>query len=281
VPRAVTHGPAFVAALRTRQSTATVIDGDGLDEVSAPVLIRCLGPYEFVVNGTRLDLSGLRPQARLLLRLLSVHTVDGMREERLIGAIWPDTPAHLSRHRLHVAMSSVRRLLRRQTGPLPIDVVRHEDTYVLRLPEGSQVDLLLFEEAVRRWRTGGGMVARDESVEFGLRALRLYRGDLLGADVGADLSVVERDHLRTEAATIATMLSMHALDRGDIGAVVPLCRRGLQIDELNEQLWHLMAQAQRRIGNQAAARRAQRTYEDLFADGAGDPVISDRTTPFR
>lgn len=271
VPRAADHGRAFVAALRARTPTpATVIDADPLvdpDALAPPVLIRCLGPYEFLVNGAPLDLSALRPQARLLLRLLSLHTKTGVRDEKLITGIWPDTPAHMARHRLHVAMSTVRRVLRAKTAPVPVDVVRHEDAYVLRLPEGSQVDLLLFEAAVRRWRANGGMTARDEAVEFGLQALRLYRGDLLGAD-DTDGSVVERDRLRTEAATVAAMLATHALDRGDIGAGIRLARRGLQIDELNEQLWQLMAQAQRRTGNEAAARRALRAYADLFGENA-------------
>lgn len=288
VPRAVTHGAQFMAALRATKRTGQARADDrhafaGADAVSVPVLIRCLGPYEFLVNGDRLELSGLRPQARLLLRLLSLSTVDGVRDGKLIGAIWPDTPADLARHRLHVALSSVRRLLRRQAAPLPVDVIRHEDAYLLDLPEGSQVDLLLFDEAVRQWRARGGMAASDESVEFGLRALRLYRGDLLGSDgcATADLAVVERDRLCTEAATVATMLAGWALDRGDVGMVVQLCRRGLQIDELNDQLWQLMAEAQRRTGNQAAARRALRTYEDLFADGAPEQATSDRTIPFR
>jgi DNA-binding SARP family transcriptional activator len=272
VPRAADHGRAFVAALRARTPTnTTVADADPLadaDGVIPPVLIRCLGPYEFLVDGARLDLSALRPQARLLLRLLSLHTTTGVRDEKLITAIWPDTPPHMARHRLHVAMSAVRRVLREATAPTPIDVVRNEDAYLLRLPEGSEVDLLLFEAAVRQWRANGGMTARDESIEFGLRALRLYRGDLLGADESADGSIVERDRLRTEAAAVAAMLATHALNRGDIDKGIRLARRGLQIDELNEQLWQLMAQAQRRSGNEAAARRALRAYADLCGEAA-------------
>jgi DNA-binding SARP family transcriptional activator len=231
--------------------------------------VRCLGGFEIAVRGVPLDLGGLRAQARRVLRVLAMQYGQPTHEERLVAALWPDAPLRQAKHRLQVAISSLRALLR--TGLSEFDgdfgIVRHGNAYLLRLPQGSTVDLAELEAAMRRWRAGRHARDAHRLRELGHEVLDLYRGELLSDEGPAEWVLARRESLRGEAAGVAAALAQLELDHGHAAAAMEICEHAVTIDELDGRLWTLLAQARGRLGSAAAARRAEQAYRELLAEG--------------
>jgi DNA-binding SARP family transcriptional activator len=257
----VAGAPRFLAALRG--DTPAPVHAPRAAARSAPVAIRCLGHYEFAVAGRPVDLSALRQQPRHVLRILSVHGGRPVHEESIVELLWPGVPLRQAKHRLQVAVSSLRTALRAHLPrSVPDLVARRDRAYLLRLPAGGEVDLVTFEDVVRRFRLPG---PREEQAALGYRALDLYRGDLLSDEGPAEWIVWERERLRAQAAGVAASLAELELARGATQAAADVCTRGLAADELNDRLWTLLSDAHRRTGNLTAARRTESAYRTLLA----------------
>ncbi|MGQ0840070.1 AAA family ATPase [Actinokineospora sp.] len=268
--RASRHGTELVAALRVPSATnrPRLALAQPVPEPEPPVAVRCLGRYELAVAGTPVDLDPLRAQARRVLRVLSMHYGQPLHEERLVAALWPDAPLKQAKHRLQVAISSLRALLRTHlAGMGEFGVMRHGSAYLLLLPPGSTVDVADFAAAVRQWRDSRHTQDRPTVRALGHRVLDLYRGELLSEEGPAEWVLARRESMRGEAAGVAAALARIELDRGDVAAAIEVCDRALTIDELDNRLWALLAEARRRSGNTAAALRTQQAYRDLLAEG--------------
>ncbi|WP_328609365.1 AAA family ATPase [Amycolatopsis sp. NBC_00345] len=271
IDRVAAQGKRLVAAIRTpvpRRALVAVGEpaAEPPAELAVPAVVRCLGRYTLTVAGTEVGLGGLRAQARQVLRMLSVQYGHPLHEERLMTAMWPDCPANRTKHRLQVAVSSLRALLRAHL-PAEYGILRHGNSYLLRLPPGSLVDVVEFAETVRRWRTARQAGDTASAMALGYRVLDLYRGELLVEEGPAEWVLARREAVRGEAAGAAAVLAGTALNRGDAAEAIEVCERGVTIDELDNRLWSLLAAANVRAGNRAAAARAEGAYQALLADG--------------
>ncbi|MEV6909275.1 BTAD domain-containing putative transcriptional regulator [Amycolatopsis sp. NPDC051071] len=251
----------LLAILRTRVAPRVAVVAPA---PPAPVELRCLGRYTLTVAGTEIDLSGLRAQARQVFRMLTVHYGQPVHDERLMTALWPDCPVERTKHRLQVAVSSLRALLRERL-PAGSGILRHGNAYLLRLPPGSVVDVVDFADAVRQWRVARQTCGAATVTLLGHRILDLYRGELLTEEGPAEWILAKREAIRGEAAGAAAALAVAALNRGDASEAIEICERGVTIDELDNRLWTLLATAKAHTGNHAAAARAERTYRALLA----------------
>lgn len=228
-----------------------------------PAEVQCLGAFRLVVAGEPVDIGELRAQARRVLRVLSMQYGQPMHEERLVAALWPDAPLKRAKHRLQVAISSLRTLLRTHLGDTG-GVERQGSAYLLRLPAGSTVDVVEFDAAVRRWRAA--RQSREQVRDAGREVLDRYRGELLVEEGAAEWVLTRREAVRGDAVAVAAELARFELDHGNVAAAVELCERGLTIDELDHRLWTLLADARQREGNPGAARRARQVYRALVAE---------------
>jgi DNA-binding SARP family transcriptional activator len=266
--RAATHGAELLTGLRS-----PVAGGPGLTlapqpiEPDPPVQVRCFGRYELLVDGKEVDLGPLRAQARRVLRVLSMYHGQPLHEERLVAALWPDAPLKQAKHRLQVAISSLRALLRKHLPDDGFGVVRHGNAYLLRFPAGSTVDVVDFADALREWRQSRNSGDRAAVAAAGHRVLDLYRGELLSEEGPVEWVLARREAVRGEAAGVAVALARLELDRGNPAIAIEVCERALMIDELDHQLWSLLVDARRRTGSVEAARRTQQAYLDLLAEG--------------
>jgi DNA-binding SARP family transcriptional activator len=254
-----------LAALTAPPEPAQLVLAPKVVEAPAPVAVRCLGAFEFAVAGVPVDLDGLRAQARCVLRVLSMQYGQPMHEERLVATLWPDAPLKRAKHRLQVAISSLRALLRPYAGAAG-GIVRHGSAYVLALPPGSTVDVVEFDAAVRRWRAGRHVNDPARVRALGADVLDRYLGELLVEEGAAEWVLTRRESIRGEAAGVAVALATLELARGDVAAAIEVCERALAIDELDHRLWTLLAKARHRAGDPAAAVRAREAYRSLVAE---------------
>lgn len=251
-------------ARATRPQPSEILSGD---PVTVPVDIRCFGEYRILVGGSQLDLKAIKPRARQLLRMLSIHFPRPVHLEVIGAALWPESDRDVVRRNLQVAVHAVRRLL--ASGALSAGdtlLARDGESYCLDLPEGSVVDLREFEQSLAEGRQA--RVAKDycDAALAYQRALDLHSGDLLSEEGPAEWVVMERERCRAQAVEAAQSLADACRDSGDLDACVRACERGLLLDRFRDNLWRRLISAHQRAGNRAAEMRAQLTYSAILAE---------------
>src|SRR3954453_1358458 len=116
------------------------------------MLFRILGPVEVAADGRTLDLGG--PKQRALLARLPLQATRGVPRDRLIDALWDDSPPETARKALQVYVSQLRKALGRER------LQTADPGYRLRVEPG-ELDLDRFrgledegrlDEALALWR---------------------------------------------------------------------------------------------------------------------------------
>lgn len=247
---------------------------------TAPVVdIRCFARFEFRIGGTAPSLARVRPRAREVLRLLSLHAGHSVHRETLVDTLWRDLDPAAGTHNLHVCVSSLRAALepgvRREERAL---IVRDGDRYLLPLVPGSRSDVRTFDEAVAaadRHRAEGDADATIVALE---RAVATYTGEVLPEDGPAEWVVAARDRYRMRAADAAVLLAELRLTHREPDAASAAALRGIDIDPCRDSAWRLLIRASHAAGDLAAAERARRSYADVLASLG---VVSDSAAAVR
>lgn len=229
--------------------------------------VSCFDGLELTFAGRNVDLSALKPQGRTVLALLALHAGAPVHRDELIQALWPRTDPVLARRRLPVLISTVRRHLEPDAEPGTwTSLVRRGEAYVLQVPPGTYVDVLALEEAAalaRRARTD-----RDTELEMvGHRAvMEAYRGELLPEVGDAEWVIADREYYRIQVVRAAQALSSWQLDNGDALACIGTVRAGLRVDRYCSPLWDLLTDANRQLGDVAAAARVEEEYAAVLEE---------------
>jgi len=222
------------------------------------VRVRLLGGCALEVEGRRVALDSAKPRVRSLLRLLALHAGAPVHREVIQEALWPDADAVAGARSLHVALSSLRRLLDEVAAPLDGRLVAREgDAY--RLDVGpDDVDIGRFDRAMT---SGRAARARGETSAAAFAdAIDIYAGDLLPEEGPAEWVSERRDHCRAKAVEAATSLAEEALLAGDHASVVRACRFGIELDRYQDAFWRMLILARERAGEAGAASRDRREY---------------------
>lgn len=237
------------------------------DSQDVPVLVRCFGEFQVVIQGGGLDLKAIKPRSRQLFRLLAMHVPNSVHREVIGDALWPESGSEIIRRNLQVAVHSVRRLLQSVAVPsLGTLLTRSGDSYRLDLPPGSMVDLVEFERRLAEGKQARARRDDEQAAAAFERALDLHCGDLFIEDGPADWVVMERERCRSRAVEAAQSLADIHLEAGDLDSAVLVCERGLRLDRYQDSLWRKLMVAHQRAGNRAAESKARRMYASMLAD---------------
>ena len=119
-----------------------------------PVSIELFGGFALRLDGIELELSAIKPRARLVLHLLGLAGGAPVHREVLLAALWPETEPETAARLLHVAISSLRTVLEPGTPRGGAGLIRREgDAYRLGPAAGLEIDLVDLRGASR---LGGG-----------------------------------------------------------------------------------------------------------------------------
>lgn len=224
-------------------------DGEKPKEERRPA-IKLLGPL--AIEGLPRKTRGLRTDCRLFLVYLALHPNGAARDE-LIAALWPDVPDQRARQRLYQAAADARSRLgdsfiaegdayRLDRERVAIDV--HEFDQLLHAPEGQR-DRAALENA------------------FGL-----VRGlPLAGLDIPALAGEARR--LTAVVVDLCTRLAQARLADGDAAAALAAAERGIELDDLNEELWRVALEAESVLGLRDAVVNRYETLCRLLHDRLG------------
>ena len=237
-------------------------------EGPSPTFIRCFGPFSMTIQGRTIDLTALRPRIRRLLRLLAFNAGRPVHRELLIDVLWPGTDPATAGRNLHVAVSTLRRVLEADLpkGSASSLVSRDGESYRLCLPGDAVVDVVELDRRLDAARLALDRKDPLEALGKFQRVLALYDGDLLPEEGPADWIVGERDRRRLEITELARTLAEALVNAEKPTEAAWVCRRGVHVDRYHDALWRTLARACELAGDLAAAARARRDYQALLLE---------------
>jgi DNA-binding SARP family transcriptional activator len=221
--------------------------------------IRCLGGFSVHRGAEVVDLAALRPRARAVLRLLAVSVGEGLHRHVLCEELWPDDDEAAATRKLHVAVSSVRRVVEADG-----DEVVRRDGELYRL--AVRCDVGEFEQAVTTARSSAARGDGTAAETSWRRALELYAGSLLPEDAASEWVDTKRRQLQTMAVDAARQLAELLLERGDQRGAIDACWSGIAVDRYADPLWRLVLDALAADEDWAGHARASAEYDAVLAD---------------
>ena len=221
--------------------------------------LNCLGRFAAARGGVPLDVSTLRPRACAVLRMLAVGVGEGVHRQVIYAELWPDDTEPDAARKLHVAVSSIRKLIE------PVGLV-HRDGEVYRLDGDVRCDVRSFEQALASARTALAGGAADRAATALDTALGQYAGPLLPEDSSSEWVETRRRRLQALAVEAARQLAELRLADGDAPRAIEVCRAGLAIDRFADPLWRLLLRALDADGDPAGHARASTEYDAVLAE---------------
>ncbi len=229
---------------------------------------RVLGPLEVVRDGQPLALGG--GKQRTVLAVLLMHANEPVSTDRLIDALWGESPPSGALQSVRVHVSRLRKVLEdnRSRGGVPSVLVTTAAGYELRVEDG-ELDLVRFKRLLAEGQRELAGERPDRAAELLDEALGLWRGDAL-SDLAfepfAQAEVARLDELRIvalEARLEADLeLGRHAVVASELEPLIAE-------HPFRERLRCLLMLALYRSGRQAEALEAYRDARRTLVEEVG------------
>jgi DNA-binding SARP family transcriptional activator len=218
------------------------------------------GPDGTVIPG---DMVGVKP--RQILEILALSAGRPVPKEHLADLIWEGAPPRSYLGTLESYVCVLRRSLGLSRGRESA-IATARRGYVLDA-DTVEVDLLDFRRLVRSAEAhAADPAAASELLQ---RALALADGELLADETYAAWAVAEREVVRREVVTAASLAAGHALALGAPDLAERSARRALELDVLAEQAWCLLMRALWAAGRPTEALRRFFELRDHLATELG------------
>ncbi len=213
--------------------------------------VRCLGELSASWGDRGIDLGGVRPRARALLAVLALNYPLPVHCEVLVEALWPGSEPRTGARNLQTAVSSLRRVLRRDCDPLgttrndqvrpsPNPLIRRGEAYVLEATSVDVAELRLSLRSASAARKAKDVPSEMLALE---QALASTGAELLPEFGPADWVVRERERLGWDTIDSAERLAGLRLTAGRPLEALTAARTGLELDQYRESLWRLAISA--------------------------------------
>jgi len=255
--------PEYVRELVRRND---LVPGDVLAEPEHwpwPIKIRALGTFTLLKDDQPLGFS--RKEQRKPLMMLKTLVALGGKEvpqERLTDILWPDAEGDMAHQSFATTLGRLRGLLGNEQalslrgGRLTLD------------PRYCWVDVIAFESLLARvdeaassriTPPGGG-----EVLALGGRAVSLYRGSFLQGETGHPGITTTRERLRSKFLRLVILLGRTMEKEGQWAEAVACYRKGLEVDDLAEELYQRLMICHHRAGQPAEALAVYRRCEQAL-----------------
>jgi DNA-binding SARP family transcriptional activator len=227
------------------------------------VLAVCmLGVFDLTIDGRRVaDWRGQRTQS--LMQFLAAHRHRHVPRDELITSVWPDADEDGGRHRLHQAIYELRRTLHAiDSGHSPI--VCSGGGYQLDDEVPVWVDAEEFEDLGSAASRCFAARRRDEAIELGQQALRLYRGDFLCQVTSADWPTAERNRLRARFVQLSIHVGELLAERADHAGALAVIDPVLGSEPWNEDATVIKMACHAHSGARSLATAAYRSCAEAL-----------------
>jgi len=202
-----------------------------------PVKVKVLGQFRLKVNGEIVSQRiGSQKKVLELVKALVAHGGDRVAAARLADAVWPDAEGDNARNALKTTVHRLRKLL-----GIP-EAVELRDGFLSLSKEHCWVDAFVFNALSRTPRSDASRISKLK------KALVLYKGQLLDGETTAPWMIAPREQLQKRAHRIVMELGGEHEGRRKWGKAIRVYRKGLELDNLDEQVWRHLMQCYRQSG---------------------------------
>ena len=248
-------------------ATSELLPGSADAGASSPVfVVRCLGGFQVLAQGTAIERWSLE-KSRELLAFLIAHGGVSVAREAAAEALWPGIPWDGSlKHSLSNATTTLRKTLRSAASNeeiQPLQAARGR----LQLPAALfEVDLDGFDAALR----GAAGLADGEALDEYERALALYAGDFLEGEF-FDWADSYRLEYRQRFLSAARRAAALAEAIGDVERSVRFYRAVLDCEPTDEGAARGMMRSLAESGDALGARKVMKALSEALRRELDDP----------
>ena len=206
----------------------------------------------------------------LLQRGLPVH------QEVLAELFWPDADAAAGSHKLHVAVSSLRKTLEPELAPYQSSsyLICHDRHYSVHVPPGSDLDYCAFQASLDAVKAALRANDCDSAVQLFHQADQLAQGEFLEELRYEEWATEQRRNLANQFHTAGVKLAAQLLKQNQLPSSSDIATIVLARDPHSEEAVSIELQALIRSGNLPAARRAYGQFRDrLKRDLSCEPGV--------
>ena len=223
--------------------------------------IKCFGVFEVrrSATGERIELCHNR-NGQAILRYLIAQTRRRAGRDVLMEVFWPNDPPGVARHKLHVAVSSLRRSLAGADKGTGGYLIVDDADYAINPAADIRVDLDDFEEHRNLGQRSTGTVA----LEHFQAACNLYVGAFLRGTPYADWSQLKREQVTQSYLMMCGTLAAAALQDARYDDAARWAIAALGEDRCNEAAYRQLMRARA-----AAGRRGRVASVSALRAGAG------------
>lgn len=226
----------------------------------AEVRFRVLGPVGLEVHTTTVPVTSTRQRVVLAMLLMTANHV--VTVDKLIDAVWADSPPPSARGQIQICISALRRALR------GVDLIHTAPTgYLIRIAR-DQLDYLMFDDLLSQGRAAAADGRLEEAIEHLDRAVGLWRGPALADVPGRAAEIIAHRLEERRIMAVEDRIEVRLTLGGHRELVDELVSLTTE-HPLRERLWGFLMLALYRSGRQAEALSAYRAARKSLVDELG------------
>jgi DNA-binding SARP family transcriptional activator len=213
-----------------------------------PIKIYTLGQFELIKDGKPIRFSRKTQQKPLsMLKALIAFGGKEVREDQIEDALWPEADGDAAHHSFEMTLHRLRKLIGHEKA------IQYQEGRVTLDPGYCWVDVrafeYFFEEADGKMKEG----LTESSVQFTHRAIEMYRGPFLSGEIEHPWVISTRERLRRRFLKYLSLLGHYWGQSERWEKALECYERGLEVDELAEELYRRLMICYKRLGRKAEA----------------------------
>lgn len=232
---------------------------------STEISITCFGHFEVSRWGQPISLCANR-KGQAILRYLVAATEHSASSDKLQALFWPEDKMEAAQHKLHIAMSSLRRSLQQgDTSSSQQNYIHYKDhIYTLNPSLLLHTDVGAFLTYYQR-----GLQDTQERILCYEEACRLYTGPFLVEDLYADWSSLQRERLSHTYLSMCDTLANHYFQVQSYEEAETWAIALLRENKYDEAAHRLLIQIYVVQGRRHDAMKQYRLCEDILRQDLG------------
>lgn len=224
-----------------------------------PIKIYTLGRFGLLIDGKPIQ-SSKKARKKPLEMLKVIISLGGreVREEEITDLLWPEAEGDAGHKSFEVTLIRLRRLIgndkaiRLQRGIITLD-----SRYCF-------VDAWNFERLIRRADASWNENKQTESIQFSEKAIDRYKGNFLKEDRWQPYTLSMRERLKGKFIRSLIRTGRYYEDAGDINRAAELYQKGIEVDNLCEEIYRHLMLCYQRLGLKAEVMTAYHRCRDAM-----------------
>jgi DNA-binding SARP family transcriptional activator len=225
--------------------------------------IRILGPLEVIHENRPVRLAG--PRTQIALAMLALESNRIVSVDRLVAALWNNSPPSTARGQIQICVSALRRTFT-EYGQADLIVTRPPG-YLLKVDD-EMIDARLFDRHLDTASRASATGQLDDAAAAIRAALQLWRGPVLNG-LESEILYAARQRFEERQLTAIEELCDIELAAGRHAELIPTLRDLVSENPLREHLHAQLMIALHRSSRQAEALEAYRAARSVLTEELG------------